>query len=88
MWVGFLVSLLSLPAWICVLVRRMHDTNHGGVLAFILVVLMFLIPILAIIPILFFTIPRGTVGFNRFGPDPLLEPNIAQNTGDADFHSF
>ena len=47
-------------------VRRLHDTNKSGFF-----LLFGLIPFIGGIILLFFLIPEGTKGKNRFGPDPL-----------------
>src|SRR5665213_745293 len=55
---------LFLPT-IAVAVRRLHDTNRSGwwyLIAFTIV---------GIIPLLIWFCTRGTIGENRFGPDPL-----------------
>ena len=47
-------------------VRRLHDTNKSGFF-----LLFGLIPFIGGIVLLFFLIPEGTKGKNKFGPDPL-----------------
>ena len=47
-------------------VRRLHDTNKSGFF-----LLFGLIPFIGGIILLFFLIPEGTKGKNKFGPDPL-----------------
>tara|TARA_Y100001958_G_scaffold154226_2_gene142860 strand:- start:168 stop:542 length:375 start_codon:yes stop_codon:yes gene_type:complete len=47
-------------------VRRLHDTNRSGFF-----LLISFIPIIGSFILLFFLIPEGTKGKNRFGPDPL-----------------
>ena len=47
-------------------VRRLHDTNRSGFF-----LLISFIPIIGSFILLFFLIPGGTKGKNRFGPDPL-----------------
>jgi uncharacterized membrane protein YhaH (DUF805 family) len=47
-------------------VRRLHDLDRTGWWY-----LLILIPVLGALVLLFFFVQRGTVGGNRFGPDPL-----------------
>ncbi len=63
----FLVSevILIIP-WICVSIRRLHDTNRSGWYYFT-----YLIPIIGIIILLIFMCYQGTHGKNRYGSDPL-----------------
>lgn len=62
----FLLSLgISIPS-LAVLVRRLHDTDKSGWL-----MLVTLIPLIGGILLLVWVCSRGTVGENRFGPDPL-----------------
>ncbi|WP_345229517.1 DUF805 domain-containing protein [[Roseibacterium] beibuensis] len=56
---------LILPG-IAVSVRRMHDLDKSGWWIFII-----LIPIVGVILYIYWFVQRGTVGPNRFGPDPL-----------------
>lgn len=58
--------LVFLPGW-AVLFRRLHDTDRSAWW-----LLLVLIPVLGWIIIVIFNCQRGTVGENRFGPDPLL----------------
>ena len=48
--------------------RRLHDTNRSGFFS-----LISFIPIIGSLVLLFFLIPEGTKGKNRFGPDPLKD---------------
>ena len=58
--------------WFCLLpnlamaVRRLHDRDKSGWF-----VLLGLIPIIGAIILIVWFVQRGTVGDNRFGPDPL-----------------
>ena len=61
---GGIFSLAILLPNIGVLIRRLHDTDRSGWWA-----LLGLIPI-ANIALLVFMFIQGTVGSNRFGPDP------------------
>lgn len=61
---GGIFSLAILLPNIGVLIRRLHDTDRSGWW-----VLLGLIPI-ANIALLVFMFIQGTVGSNRFGPDP------------------
>ena len=63
------VSLLVLASWIPWLalgVRRLHDTNRSGWWILLLATVIGWIPLFW-----WFLITGGTVGPNRFGPDPL-----------------
>ena len=62
---------LLLPG-ISVSVRRMHDLDKSGWWIFIV-----LIPIVGIILYIYWFVQRGTVGSNRFGPDPLAGQGYA-----------
>tara|TARA_Y100000816_G_C25777095_1_gene407729 strand:+ start:93 stop:467 length:375 start_codon:yes stop_codon:yes gene_type:complete len=55
-------------------VRRLHDTNKSGFF-----LLFGLIPFIGGIILLFFLIPEGTKGKNRFGPDPLKRVTKKRN---------
>lgn len=59
MVLGFFLPLLAVQ------VRRLHDTNRSGWWA-----LIGLIPLVGLVVMLIFTLQDGTVGPNRFGPDP------------------
>jgi uncharacterized membrane protein YhaH (DUF805 family) len=63
---GALFSLAVLLPTIAVGVRRLHDIDRTGWWY-----LLILIPVLGALVLLFFFVQRGTVGANRFGPDPL-----------------
>lgn len=63
---GALFSLAVLLPTIAVGVRRLHDLDRTGWWY-----LLILIPVLGALVLLFFFVLRGTVGANRFGPDPL-----------------
>ena len=56
------VLILFLPS-LAVLVRRLHDTDHTGWWALIV-----LIPIIGFLVILYFMIIEGTPGPNTYGP--------------------
>ena len=60
-----LISLSVLPAYISVVVRRLHDVNRSG--------WWFWIPltIIGIIPCLYWKIKRGTDGKNDYGNPPI-----------------
>ena len=55
-------------------VRRLHDTNKSGFF-----LLFGLIPFIGGIILLFFLIPEGTKGKNKFGPDPLKRGTRKRN---------
>ena len=60
------ITLFTLIPAISVGVRRLHDTNRSGFF-----LLISFIPFIGGVVLLFFLIPEGTKGKNRFGPDPL-----------------
>ena len=60
------ITLFTLIPAISVGVRRLHDTNRSGFF-----LLISFIPFIGGIILLFFLIPEGTKGKNKFGPDPL-----------------
>ena len=65
---GTLVGLgLFLPN-LAIAIRRLHDRDRSGWF-----VLLVLIPIVGAIILIIWFIQRGTVGANRFGPDPLAQ---------------
>lgn len=59
---------LVLPG-LAVTVRRLHDTDRSGWWFLIT-----FIPVVGSVILLVFLIGKGTVGDNRYGPDPLTEP--------------
>ena len=63
LWVLFM--LVNIIPAISVSVRRLHDVDKSGWWYWI-----GLVPLIGLI-ILFFYVQKGTVGVNRFGPDPL-----------------
>ena len=60
------ITLFTLIPAISAGVRRLHDTNRSGFF-----LLISSIPFIGGLVLLFFLIPEGTKGKNRFGPDPL-----------------
>ncbi len=60
------VTLFTLIPAISAGVRRLHDTNRSGFF-----LLISFIPFIGGLVLLFFLIPEGTKGKNRFGTDPL-----------------
>ena len=60
------ITLFTLIPAISAGVRRLHDTNRSGFF-----LLISFIPFIGGIILLFFLIPEGTKGKNKFGPDPL-----------------
>jgi uncharacterized membrane protein YhaH (DUF805 family) len=60
-----LYSLAVLLPSLGVAVRRLHDTNRSGWW-----ILLGLIPIVGAIILIVFTVLEGTVGDNKYGPDP------------------
>ena len=71
-FLGFLI--LSILPSVAVVVRRLHDMNYSG-----WIILAFLIPIAGPIAQLVMMTSRGTLGPNRFGPDPLTLGPITQH---------
>ncbi len=63
---SLLFALAALYPWIAVGVKRCHDRNRTGWF-----LLIGLIPLVSIWLVVELSILRGTVGPNRFGPDPL-----------------
>ncbi len=63
---GALFSLVTILPSLAVAVRRLHDLDRTGWW-----ILLALIPIIGWIILLIWYCSRGTVGPNRFGPDPL-----------------
>ncbi len=64
--VNTLAELALLLPSVAVSVRRLHDLDRTGWWLFII-----LIPLIGAIVLLVWFCMRGTVGPNRFGPDPL-----------------
>lgn len=65
-FITLLFALGTLVPSIAVSVRRLHDLNRSGWW-----LLVFFIPLLGIVLLVVWFIGRGTVGGNRYGPDPL-----------------
>lgn len=63
---GGAFSLAVLLPGIAVAVRRLHDIDRSGWW-----VLIALVPLIGWLVMLYWTVQRGTVGANRFGPEPL-----------------
>ena len=64
--IGAIVSLATFLPGITLSVRRLHDIDRLGWW-----VLLGLIPVIGWIVLIYWACLRGTVGANRFGPDPL-----------------
>jgi len=62
----WLTSLVFFIPWLAALVRRLHDRDYSGWR-----VLLYLIPLVGPILVIIWLCMRGTMGPNRFGPDPL-----------------
>jgi uncharacterized membrane protein YhaH (DUF805 family) len=72
-WVAPISTLVGLAMFLpglSVAVRRLHDVDRTGWW-----VLLALIPVVGLIVLIIWGCTRGTVGPNRFGPDP-LEPLV------------
>ncbi len=68
------ITLFTLIPAISAGIRRLHDTNRSGFF-----LLISFIPFIGGIILLFFLIPEGTKGKNKFGPDPLKRVNKKRN---------
>jgi uncharacterized membrane protein YhaH (DUF805 family) len=64
--INSLVGLALFLPGLAVSVRRLHDLDRSGWW-----ILLGLIPLVGIIILIIWNCQRGTVGVNRFGPDPL-----------------
>jgi uncharacterized membrane protein YhaH (DUF805 family) len=69
---GIVTLALFLPG-LAVSVRRLHDRDKSGWF-----VLLYFIPLIGFIILLIWYCMRGTIGPNRFGPDPLVSPAATQ----------
>jgi uncharacterized membrane protein YhaH (DUF805 family) len=69
---GIAALALFLPG-LAVSVRRLHDRDKSGWF-----ILLYFIPLVGMIILLIWYCMRGTVGPNRFGPDPLPTASVAQ----------
>ena len=63
---GGAFSLAVLLPGLAVTARRLHDIDRSGWWMLIAIV-----PLIGWLVMLYWTVQRGTVGANRFGPDPL-----------------
>ncbi len=68
------ITLFTLIPAISAGVRRLHDTNRSGFL-----LLIGFIPFIGGLVLLFFLIPEGSKGKNRFGPDSLKRVTKKRN---------
>ena len=68
------ITLFTLIPAISAGVRRLHDTNRSGFF-----LLISFIPFIGGLVLLFFLIPEGTKGKNKFGPDPLKRVTRKKN---------
>ena len=62
------IALVTLIPAISVGVRRLHDTNRSGFF-----LLIGFIPFIGSLILLFFLIPEGTKGKNKYGANPLVK---------------
>lgn len=69
--VAGIFSLVILIPSIAVAVRRLHDVGMSGWWY-----LLVLVPVLGMLALLYFFIQRGESGTNKYGPDPLADPEI------------
>jgi uncharacterized membrane protein YhaH (DUF805 family) len=68
--IGIAASLWLLLPSVAMSMRRLHDINRTG--QWVLLVL----TIIGIIPLLYWSLQRGTDGDNDYGPDPLASPAL------------
>ena len=68
------ITLFTLIPAISAGVRRLHDTNRSGFF-----LLLSFIPFIGGLVLLFFLVPEGTKGKNRFGSDPLKRVTRKRN---------
>ncbi len=68
-----LFSLFNVIPALALWSRRLHDTDRS----FWWMLLIF-VPMIGWIVLLIFAVTRGTVGANRFGPDPVTTPDPVQ----------
>jgi uncharacterized membrane protein YhaH (DUF805 family) len=59
-------DLIILWPGIAILIKRSHDRDRSGWF-----ILLFLVPFLNLWPLIELLFLRGTIGSNRFGPDPV-----------------
>lgn len=64
--IGAIASLATFLPGLAVSIRRLHDIDRVGWW-----VLLAFIPVIGWIVLIYWACLRGTVGANRFGPDPL-----------------
>ncbi|MGD2135744.1 MAG: DUF805 domain-containing protein [Gemmatimonadales bacterium] len=69
---GWLAGALELWAQAALSVKRAHDRGRSWKF-----VLLMLVPLVQLWPMFELFLLRGTVGENRFGPDPLARPEAA-----------
>ena len=65
------ITLFTLIPAVAAGVRRLHDTNRSG-----FYLLISFIPFIGGLIVLFFLIPEGTKGKNRYGADPIVEKKL------------
>jgi uncharacterized membrane protein YhaH (DUF805 family) len=61
-----LVALVLFLPGLAVTVRRLHDLDRSGWF-----ILLYFVPVIGFVVLLVWFCRRGTIGPNRFGPDPL-----------------
>ena len=71
-WLAYLVGLLI--ALVAISIRRLHDTNRNGAFIFLVFV-----PLGGIVLLILHCL-QGTDGDNKYGPKPLQETNLANQT--------
>lgn len=69
---GFIFSLALLYSMVAIYVKRLHDRDHSGWFALLL-----LVPLVNLWPAIEIMFLRGTKGPNRFGADPADEAATA-----------
>ena len=71
--VGLIFSLAIAIPTIALTARRLHDVNKSGWWQ-----LIYLAPFLGVIIMLIWQCTRGTIGDNRFGPDPVIDAPVSE----------
>jgi uncharacterized membrane protein YhaH (DUF805 family) len=70
-WAQWIINLFLFITFLSVEVRRLHDINRSGWWQ-----LIYFFPVVGWIVFLYWMIKKGTPGPNRFGEDPLQQPQF------------
>ncbi len=65
---AFAVTFIAALSCLSLYVRRLHDLDHGPLMA-----LLAFIPLISFFFSIYLMFFRGTIGPNRYGPDPLAD---------------